>query len=122
MPKGPIPNQLRLPFLILPIPGIKTKTNKIIMLENSIYSILSPEGFASILYKDGTQYEKAAKEMKITAKDLKELGVIDEIIKENNIFENTKKCILKNLQELKNIEANCLVNLRYEKYRVIGNL
>ena len=60
--------------------------DKILMLENSIYSILSPEGFASILYKDSSLYKKAAKEMKITAKDLKELDIIDEIIKEDNIF------------------------------------
>lgn len=95
--------------------------DKILMLENSIYSILSPEGFASILYKDGTKYERAAKEMKITAKDLKELGAIDEIIKEDNIFENTKKSIIKNLKALKKEGTEELINKRYEKYRIIGS-
>ena len=69
--------------------------DKILMLENSIYSVLSPEGFASILYKDSSLYKKAAKEMKITAKDLKKLGIVDEIIKEDDILENTKKQLLK---------------------------
>ena len=95
--------------------------DKIIMLENSIYSVLSPEGFASILYKDGTQYERAAKEMKITAKDLKDLEIIDEIVKEDNIFENTKKSILKNLKVLQKQTIEELINNRYEKYRVIGS-
>ena len=51
------------------------------MLENAIYSILSPEGFASILYKDSSKAKEAAEKMKLTAKDLKDLGIIDEIIK-----------------------------------------
>ena len=94
--------------------------DRILMLENSIYSILSPEGFASILYKDSSLYEKAAKEMKITAKDLKDLQIIDEIIKEGNILENTKKVILKNLKGLMKIEKNKLIEDRYQKYRKIG--
>ena len=52
------------------------------MLENAIYSILSPEGFASILYKDSSKAKEAAENMKLTAKDLKEFGVIDKIISE----------------------------------------
>ena len=95
--------------------------DKVLMLENSIYSILSPEGFASILYKDSTQFEKAAKEMKITAKDLKDLCVIDEIIKENDIFENVKKSIVKNLQLLEKKTQDNLIKDRYEKYRIIGS-
>ena len=94
--------------------------DRILMLENSIYSILSPEGFASILYKDSSLYKKAAKEMKITAKDLKELGVIDEIIKEDNIFENTKKSIVKNLEKLLKTEKGKLLEERYQKYMKIG--
>lgn len=94
--------------------------DKILMLENSIYSVLSPEGFASILYKDSSLYKKAAKEMKITAKDLKKLGIIDEIIKEENILENTKKAILKDLKELLKLNKDELVENRYNKYRKIG--
>ena len=52
------------------------------MLENSIYSILSPEGYAAILWKDGTKAKEAAEVMKLTAKELKELGIIDDIILE----------------------------------------
>ena len=94
--------------------------DKILMLENSIYSVLSPEGFASILYKDSSLYKKAAKEMKITAKDLKKLGIIDEIIKEDNILENTKKAIIKNLNNLSKLSKDELIEKRYEKYRSIG--
>ena len=94
--------------------------DRILMLENSIYSILSPEGFASILYKDSSLYKKAAKEMKITAKDLKALGIIDEIIKEDNIFENTKKSIVKNLEKLLKTEKGKLLEERYQKYMKIG--
>jgi len=56
--------------------------DKIFMLENAIYSILSPEGFSSILWKDSSKAPEAAEVMKITAKDLKGLNIIDKIIKE----------------------------------------
>ena len=60
------------------------------MMENSIYSILSPEGFASILYKDAKMAEKASKDMKITAKDLFDMGVIERIIPEYGIMTREK--------------------------------
>ena len=94
--------------------------DKILMLENSIYSILSPEGFASILYKDSNLYKEAADKMKITAKDLKELGIIDEIILENDIFNNVKKSILKNLKQLNKLSVDILLENRYNKFRKIG--
>ena len=53
------------------------------MMENSIYSILSPEGFASILWKDSTRAKEAAEVMKLTAADLKDLGIIEQVIPEN---------------------------------------
>ena len=105
--------------------------DKIIMLENSVYSILSPEGFASILYKDATKNREAAENMKITAKDLKELEIIDEIIKEptggsqNNIEEisnNLKKSLVKNLNKLTKISKDILLEERYEKFRKIGKI
>ena len=58
--------------------------DRILMLENAIYSILSPEGYASILWKDSSRAEEAAEKMKLTAEDLLELGVIDEVLKEPN--------------------------------------
>ena len=58
--------------------------NKVFMLENAIYSILSPEGYSSILWKDPSRYKEAAEKMKLTAKDLYELNVIDKIIPEKN--------------------------------------
>lgn len=56
--------------------------DKVLMLENAVYSVLSPEGFASILWKDSTRVKEAAEVMKMTANDLYKLKVIDKIIKE----------------------------------------
>ena len=90
------------------------------MLENAVYSVLSPEGFASILYKDASKHKEAAEHMKITANDLMELNVIDEIIQEpeggageniEKVASEIKKYILNSLKDL--------VNSRYEKYRRI---
>ncbi|GAA0126662.1 acetyl-CoA carboxylase carboxyltransferase subunit alpha [Clostridium sp. CTA-19] len=101
------------------------------MLENSIYSILSPEGFASILYKDSNKAKQAAEDMKITSKDLLKLEVIDRIIKEplggaHNDLENMCENINKNLQEaisrLKREPIDMLLKQRYFKFRKIGNV
>ena len=106
-------------------------TDKIIMLENSVYSILSPEGFASILYKDSSKSAEAADKMKITAKELKKLGVIDEIVKEpengaqedfKNICEDLKKILSKNIKKLSKISKEDMITQRYEKYRKIGGI
>ena len=94
--------------------------DKVLMLENSIYSILSPEGFASILYKDSNLYKEAAEKIKITARELKALGIVDEIIKENDIFANVKNSIIKNLKELNELDKEKLLYKRYKKYRNIG--
>lgn len=103
--------------------------DKILMLENAVYSVLSPEGFASILYKDSSKNEQAAEEMKITSTDLKSLEIIDEIIKEplggaqNSVLESCdilKKSILENLKILQNIDTNTLLEQRYSKFRTIG--
>lgn len=103
--------------------------DKILMLENAIYSVLSPEGFASILYKDSNKFSEAAEQMKITAKDLKELEIIDEIIKEtqggaqNNekqTYSNVKKSIIKHLKALKKLNNDTLLEQRYQKFRTIG--
>lgn len=98
--------------------------NRIIMLENAIYSILSPEGYASILWKDSTKAKEAAEKMKLTAKDLYDFKIVDKVIKENKGFEDTaknlKKEIIKQISELKNLSKSKLVEQRYEKFRKIG--
>ena len=97
--------------------------DKILMLENSIYSILSPEGYASILWKDSSRAKEAAEKMKLTAKDLYELGVIDEIINEDNIdevYKNLKNRILDYTSEMIRMTDEEIVNLRYNKFRNMG--
>lgn len=103
--------------------------NKVFMLENSIYSILSPEGYATILWKDATLASKAAEVMKLTSYDLEEFGIVDGIIKEpiggahfdpEKTFKTTKKYILDelfNLSKMTNIE---LRDTRIKKYRDMG--
>jgi acetyl-CoA carboxylase carboxyl transferase subunit alpha len=99
------------------------------MLEHSIYSILSPEGFASILYKDATKAKEAAEKMKITSKDLLNFDIIDRMIKEplggaQADLEQISKTISKNLEEslkrLKSEPIDSLLTKRYYKFRKIG--
>lgn len=95
--------------------------NHVIMLENAIYSILSPEGYASIMWKDESKVQEAAQEMKLTAKDLYDLQVIDKIIKEDkNIFKNIKKEIISKLDELKDKTGEEILEERYNKFRNMG--
>ena len=100
--------------------------DRVLMLENSIYSILSPEGYASILWKDSSRAEEAAEKMKLTAKDLLELGVIDEVLKEPNgsaktdtkkMSETIKKRIISLTEELQKLNVSELVENRYQKFR-----
>lgn len=100
--------------------------DRILMLENAIYSILSPEGYASILWKDSSKAKEAAEKMKLTAKDLLDLGIIDEIIKEPNgnaktdiekMSEKMKKKIVSITKELKQLDINELIENRYQKFR-----
>ena len=102
--------------------------DKIVMLENAVYSILSPEGFASILYKDSSKAKEAAENMKLTAKDLKKLGIIDKIIEEpengaqndfETICENMKEYLLKEIKKLEKLTERELVEKRYKKFRVM---
>lgn len=106
-------------------------SDKIIMMENSVYSILSPEGFASILYKDSSRNIEAAEKMKITADDLKNLGVADKIINEpkggitedsKRIFKILKNELISDITELKKYDIDTLLKNRYDKYRRIGGL
>lgn len=98
--------------------------NKIIMLENAIYSILSPEGYASIVWKDSSRAKEAAEVMKLTAKDLYDFKIVDKIIKEDKDFEDValkiKAEIKKELKELQKLSSKELVEQRYDKFRNIG--
>lgn len=103
--------------------------NKVIMLENALYSILSPEGFASILYKDETKAKEAAEIMKMTAADLYDVGFVDSIIKEpkNGAQENIVQVVnalieqvSMDLQECLKMKDEALVRSRNEKFRNIG--
>lgn len=106
--------------------GVADRT---IMLENSIFSILSPEGFASILWKDASRWEEAAEVMKLTAGDLKELGICDKIIPETKdgahsakayVFSAVEQEILASLKTLRKLSGETLAKERYRKLRNIG--
>ena len=104
-------------------------SNKVIMLENSIYSVISPEGCATILWRDPKKMLDAAKAMKLSAKDLLELKIIDEIISEplggahrdkDLILENLRNSISKNLQYFKDLSSDEIMNERKNKFLKIG--
>ncbi|MBI5399579.1 acetyl-CoA carboxylase carboxyltransferase subunit alpha [Candidatus Saganbacteria bacterium] len=103
--------------------------NRVLMLEYSIYSVISPEGCASILFRDAKRANDAALAMKITAPDLLKLGVIDEIIKEppggahNDVQQsasNIKSAIIKHLGPLLSLSQRELIADRYNKFRKMG--
>ena len=94
--------------------------DRVWMLENAVYSILSPEGFASIMYKDPKKAPEACKIMKITAQELKGYGLIDGIIPEGSrCFAAIDRMLTRELGRLSKIKPSDLVKLRYEKYRTI---
>ena len=96
------------------------------MMQNAIYSILSPEGFASILWKDGKRAPEAAEVMKLTAGDLKELGIVEEIVEEPGEFtvdtmpvvcEELRGKILRFLEKYEKMDGEELVEERYRRFR-----
>ncbi|MDU1844278.1 MAG: acetyl-CoA carboxylase carboxyl transferase subunit alpha [Niallia nealsonii] len=104
--------------------------NHIHMLENSTYSVITPEGAASILWKDAGQAKQAAEKMKITAPDLRELGIIDSIIREvkggahHDIKEQAEQIdevLYSSLKELTGMTKEELVNHRYAKFKNMGS-
>ncbi|MDC0215869.1 acetyl-CoA carboxylase carboxyltransferase subunit alpha [Candidatus Pelagibacter sp.] len=104
-------------------------SNKVLMFENSIYSVISPEGCATILWRDPTKTLEAAQAMKLTSKDLLELGIIDEIILEpmggahrdkNLTIDNIRISIQKNLEELKSMNRDEIFIHRKNKFLSIG--
>ncbi|MCM8760252.1 MAG: acetyl-CoA carboxylase carboxyl transferase subunit alpha, partial [Candidatus Omnitrophica bacterium] len=103
--------------------------DRILMQEYSIYSVISPEGCASILWKSQSAVEEAAKSLRLTARALLDLGVIDTIIPEplggahrdwSKAFELTASAIYENIRDIKTINIEQLVELRYQKYRKMG--
>tara|TARA_Y100000590_G_scaffold397288_1_gene478725 strand:- start:85 stop:1194 length:1110 start_codon:yes stop_codon:yes gene_type:complete len=104
-------------------------SNKVIMLEHSIYSVISPEGCASILWRDPSKSLEAADAMKLTAKELLKLGIVDEVIEEplggahrdnKEMAVNIKKSIMQNLEGFKNLSGEQIFNQRKTKFLKIG--
>jgi acetyl-CoA carboxylase carboxyl transferase subunit alpha len=103
--------------------------DELAMLENALYSVISPKGFASILWKDGSREREAAELMKITAEDLKGFGVCDKIIAEpeggaakdiNLTALNIKSWFVEAISRLSKEDFNGLPEKRYQKFRKIG--
>ena len=103
--------------------------NKVLMLEHSYYTVISPEGCASILWRDASKFADAAEALKITADDLIKLNIVDGMIKEpvggahtnyEEMGENMKKAILDTLSELAGMSKEELRNQRYDNFRRMG--
>ena len=105
--------------------------DRILILENAYYSVISPEGCAAILWKDRSAAAKAAEALKITAKDLLELGLVDEIVPEplggahndlNEMSATLKQSLVRHLGELSPLTGSDRLRLRYAKYRAFGRV
>lgn len=104
-------------------------SNEIAMLQNSVYSVISPEGLSSILFKDASKSKEASEIMKLTSSDLKNLGIIDHIIEEpigtahsdiEAVSSDIKHYIINRLNFYKDFSKDEIVNHRYGKFRNIG--
>ena len=105
--------------------------NRILMLENAVYSVLSPEGFASILWKDSSRSGEACEIMKLTAQDLYKDGIVEEIIPEpvggaqrahGVLFGNLDEALRRQLRSLARMNGRQLAEQRYQKFRQIGEM
>lgn len=105
--------------------------NRVNMLENSVYSVITPEGCASILWRDAARAPEAAKAMKVAARDMKALGLIDDIIEEppggahsdhDATFEAVRVVLARQLGELAGKTGRELVDERYDKFRAMGRI
>ena len=105
--------------------------NRILMLENAVYSVLSPEGFASILWKDSSRSGEACEIMKLTAQDLYKDGIVEEIIPEpvggaqrahGVLFGNLDEALQRQLRSLVRMNGRQLAEQRYQKFRQIGEM
>jgi len=113
--------------------------DRVLMMENAVYSVITPEGCAAILWKDAGQASRAAECLRLTADNLIEFGLIDEIVSEltdwkfsldedsdqlmsyKQIAENLKDIVLRHLKELNTIDAKKRIELRFQKFRKMGN-
>lgn len=103
--------------------------DRVLMLEHSTYSVISPEGCAAILWNNGSKASEAAELLKITAQDLFQMKVIDEMVEEpiggahrdpRRVADLLKEAIVRNLSEIRNIPPSDLIRLRYDKFRKLG--
>lgn len=103
--------------------------NRVYMMEYSVYSVISPEGCAAILYKDASKAPEAAEKLKIDAQNLLKMGIVDSIIKEpvggahrdhKEAADNIKKVILEELEVLNTLTQEQLIEQRYDKFRKLG--
>jgi acetyl-CoA carboxylase carboxyl transferase subunit alpha len=103
--------------------------DRVLMFENSVYSVISPEGCAAILWKDATQRERAAEALKLTAADLKRLNLIDEVVPEplggahqepEAAGEALRAALIRHVTELRKVRSEKLVRRRIEKYGAMG--
>jgi acetyl-CoA carboxylase carboxyl transferase subunit alpha len=103
--------------------------DRVLMLEHAIYSVISPEGCAAILWKDQNRAEDAAKSLRLTARDLKHFGVVDEVLPEPQggahmdpraTAETVGAAIRRHLRQLRKMKADALLARRYKKYRALG--
>jgi acetyl-CoA carboxylase carboxyl transferase subunit alpha len=108
--------------------------DRVLMLENAVYSVITPEGCAAILWKDAGQAARAAEGLKLTAANLQSFGLVDEMISEDDLWsynsfesdledsvsENLRKALLRHLGELQKLSEEQLLNARYEKFRRMG--
>ncbi len=103
--------------------------DRILMLEHSIYSVISPEGCAAILWKDQARAEDAAKALRLTAADLKKLGVVDEVLPEPSggahmdpaaMAQTVSGAIRRHLRQLRRLKPDALLARRYKKFRGLG--
>ena len=104
-------------------------TDRVLMLEHATYSVISPEGCAAILWKDGAKMDIAAKQLKITAKDLSRMKIIDRAVAEpvggahrnpDEAAGNLKTALKETIEELKRISREALIEERYKKFRSVG--
>lgn len=105
--------------------------DRVCVLENAYYSVISPEGCAAILWKSGAKAPDAAEVLKLTGNDLLKMGIIDEVIPEplggahrdpKKTAQNLKETLLKHLKTLKSLDKDKLIELRYKKFRGMGSI